>query len=243
MGLWKQLVRTDGTIALNLMDVHAAGSPNLDPYVERFTIDAVDTHGLNLAGRMPWISPTKLGHIEWTSKRAVRPRNTLEHVLLFSPSAHPSWDATRLDPRPRAARPPSKQASDVRRAGKSLRPSGLDIREDAFGTARGIADNVFVAGGASGADRYSRACRAVGVPAHPARFPREVPRRIILLTTEPGDICYDPMAGSNTTGEVARALGRRWISSEPVLDFGESSKFRFSPDRPESLAVLQGSCP
>lgn len=231
MGLWRQLVRRDGTIAINLMDVHMAGSPNLDPYVERFTLDAIDTHGLNLAGRMPWISPTKLGHIQWSAKERHAPRNTMEHILLFSPSQRPAWDASRLPPRERAARTPRQIVNAERRATRGQfehRPSGHKIRTGAFGVSPPLADNVFVAGGASGADGYSRACRASGAPAHPARFPREVPRRVILLTTDVGDICYDPMAGSNTTGEVARALGRRWISSEPILDFAESSRFRFA---------------
>jgi len=67
---------------------------------------------------------------------------------------------------------------------------------------------------------------------HPARFPEELPRRIITLTTEPGDIVYDPMAGSNTTGKVALELGRKFIASDPMLSYVDSSSLRFS-DRPD----------
>lgn len=232
VGLWKELLTPQGTLAVNLMDVHASGSPNLDPYVERFTLSCLDDHGLKLAGRMPWASPTKLGHIEWTAKRKVRPRNVLEHVLLFSPSDHPNWDATRLPRRPAPARSASKLASDARRAGKimgtSVRPSGLDINLQAFAAGERLSDNLISAGGASGADAYSRRCRAAGIAPHPARFPIEVPKRVILLTTDVGETVYDPMAGSNTTGMVASMLNRRWISSEPVLDYARSSELRFS---------------
>lgn len=62
---------------------------------------------------------------------------------------------------------------------------------------------------------------------HPARFPEALPRKVILLATEPGQIVYDPMAGSNTTGKVALDLGRRFLSSEPVLDYAQASAFRF----------------
>lgn len=232
-GLWKQLLTPQGTLAVNLMDVHAAGSPNLDPYVERFTLDCIDRHGLKLAGRLPWASPTKLGHIEWTAKRKVRPRNVMEHVLLFSTSDHPTWDATRLPRRPAPARSASKLASDARRAGKIVRPSGLDLDMQAFGGGERIADNLITAGGASGVDAYSRRCRALGLQPHPARFPVEVPRRVILLTTDVGQTVYDPMAGSNTTGMVASQLGRRWISSEPVFDYARSSQLRFSNHMPQ----------
>jgi len=227
MGIWRQLIRPDGTIAINLMDVHQAGSPNLDAYVERFTLNAIDQHDLHLAGRMPWVSPTKLGHIEWTSKRKLRPRNVLEHIILLSPSQNPTWDATRLPPRPLRERSESQTRSDLLRQGKTTRPSGLDINHSAFAGQVGISDNLFIAGGASGSDTYSRSCRANNETPHPARFPREVPKRVILLTTDVGDTVYDPMAGSNTTGEVAHALGRRWISSDPVLDFVQSSRHRF----------------
>ncbi|WP_431197458.1 DNA methyltransferase [Streptococcus pneumoniae] len=40
-------------------------------------------------------------------------------------------------------------------------------------------------------------------------------------------MCYDPMAGSNTTGKVASELGRRFISSDVMLSYVNSSKFRF----------------
>jgi len=226
-GLWKELLTPDGTLAINLMDVHAPGSPNYDPYVERFTLDAIDRHGLKLAGRMPWYSPTKLGHIEWTAKRKQRPRQALEHILLFSPSDNPAWDATRLEARPRPFRSDARKASDARRAGANTRPSGLSIREGAFGHADRMADNLIIAGGAPGSDAYSKACRAQGLPIHPARMPAEAPRQIIRLTTAPGDLCYDPCAGSGVVARAAQDLGRRWITSEPILEYAQGSLLRF----------------
>ncbi|WP_244643315.1 DNA methyltransferase, partial [Camelimonas fluminis] len=79
-------------------------------------------------------------------------------------------------------------------------------------------------GGASGSDKYSRRCREAGLPVHPARFPAEVPRRIIGLTTLKGQTVYDPMAGSNTTGQVALEMDRRFIASE--ADARVSERFR-----------------
>lgn len=45
----------------------------------------------------------------------------------------------------------------------------------------------------------------------PAVFPAELPRRCILLSTEPGDIVLDPCMGSGQTGKVAKVLGRDWV--------------------------------
>lgn len=39
-------------------------------------------------------------------------------------------------------------------------------------------------------------------------FPPELPRRCILMSTEPGDVVLDPFGGSGTTVEVAESLGR-----------------------------------
>jgi adenine-specific DNA-methyltransferase len=40
----------------------------------------------------------------------------------------------------------------------------------------------------------------------------EVVKRCILLTTDPGDLVFDPTCGSGTTAYVAEQWGRRWIT-------------------------------
>jgi hypothetical protein len=226
VGLWKTLISHDGTIAINLMDTFVQGTPCISPYVERFTLDAIDTHGLMLAGRMPWHSPTKLGSIEWSAKRKVRPKNTMEHILLFSKTPHPSWDIRRMPQQSRVGRTPSAITNDSRRT-REQRPSGYDINSKAFQGETSLPQNLIIAGGASGADHYSRRIRAAGLPAHPARFPTEIPRRIIMMTSNVGDTVYDPMAGSGVTSRVASDLGRRFLSSEAMLAYVQGSALRF----------------
>lgn len=65
------------------------------------------------------------------------------------------------------------------------------------------------------------------LPGHPAAFPTTLPEFGIRLTTEPGDLVYDPMAGSGTTAFVAEQLGRRWLSSERALDYVRGAALRF----------------
>lgn len=232
VGMWKELLREDGTLAINLMDVFTPGSPMLSPYVERFVIDAIDRHGLHLAGRMPWHSPNKLANLEWSVKRKQALRNTVEHVILLSKNGMPAWNTDRLPREPYTERSEAQLRSDAKRIAsrqKERRPGGYDINNDAFsrsGEGRNPS-NLIISGGVGGGGVYARRCREAGLISHPARFPEELPRRVILLTTEKGEVVYDPMAGSNTTGKVAMELERRFISSEPVVDYATGSAFRF----------------
>ena len=221
-GIWKQLITDNGTIAVNLMDVFVPGAPAFSPYIERYTLAAIDDHGLHLAGRMHWHSPTKLGNINWTAKALHQPKNTMETILLLSKDPKPAWDISRMD-REEYASPARK------RTGASRRPSGYDINEAAFTQSEQgpLPSNLIIAPGAGGNDAYSRRCREAGVTAHPARYPEALPRKIIQLASNVGDVVYDPMAGSNTTGKVASELGRRFISSEPLLPYVQTSAFRF----------------
>ena len=49
---------------------------------------------------------------------------------------------------------------------------------------------------------------------HPAPFPEQLAANCILLTTQPGNLVYDPFAGSGTTLAVAERLGRSSIGTE-----------------------------
>lgn len=42
----------------------------------------------------------------------------------------------------------------------------------------------------------------------------EVVKRCLLMTTDPGDIVFDPTCGSGTTASVAEKWGRRWITCD-----------------------------
>lgn len=158
--IWKGLISADGTIAINLMDVFVGGAPVLSPYIERFALAAIDDVGLHLAGRMMWHSPSKLGNIQWTSTRKLQPKNTLEHILLFSKSASIDWDIRRMERGEYARRTASQRRRDDKRT-KEIRPSGLDINPSAFGGDLGpLPGNLIISGGVSGNDTYSKIGRA-----------------------------------------------------------------------------------
>jgi len=53
-----------------------------------------------------------------------------------------------------------------------------------------------------------------GEKAHPTQKPEALLERVILASTNPGDVILDPFFGSGTTGAVAKKLGRHWIGIE-----------------------------
>lgn len=53
-----------------------------------------------------------------------------------------------------------------------------------------------------------------GDKAHPTQKPEALLHRVILATTNPGDVVLDPFFGTGTTGAVAKMLGRDYIGIE-----------------------------
>jgi site-specific DNA-methyltransferase (adenine-specific) len=49
---------------------------------------------------------------------------------------------------------------------------------------------------------------------HPTPFPVELPRRLILLYTQPGDVVLDPFMGSGSTALAATQTGRHFVGYE-----------------------------
>lgn len=49
---------------------------------------------------------------------------------------------------------------------------------------------------------------------HPAPFPEELPRRLMLLYTQPGDVVLDPFMGSGSTAVAAVMEGRHYVGYE-----------------------------
>ncbi len=50
--------------------------------------------------------------------------------------------------------------------------------------------------------------------AHPARFPIQLPTFFIKLLTQPGQLVFDPFAGTCTTAVAAENLQRHWLVTE-----------------------------
>lgn len=76
--------------------------------------------------------------------------------------------------------------------------------------------------------------RERGLPIHPARFPRELARFCIGLATDPGDVVFEPCAGSLTTLATALEMDRYAIAGELHREYvlGGRGRLLASPAQP-----------
>jgi site-specific DNA-methyltransferase (adenine-specific) len=49
---------------------------------------------------------------------------------------------------------------------------------------------------------------------HPTQKPEKLVAKIILASSNPGDVVFDPFLGSGTTSVVAKKLGRKYFGVE-----------------------------
>ncbi|MBS0482191.1 MAG: site-specific DNA-methyltransferase [Proteobacteria bacterium] len=62
-----------------------------------------------------------------------------------------------------------------------------------------------------------------GHKVHPTQKPEALLYRVMLATTNKGDVVLDPFFGTGTTGAVARRLGREWIGCEREGNYREAA--------------------
>src|SRR5262249_17071359 len=91
-----------------------------------------------------------------------------------------------------------------------------------------IPSNVITMANTQASSEYLTYCREQGLQPHPARMPLGVAEFFIKFLTKPGMLVLDPFAGSNTTGEAAEKLGRRWVGIEPQQEYIAGSRGRFN---------------
>jgi modification methylase len=80
-----------------------------------------------------------------------------------------------------------------------------------------------------------------GDKAHPTQKPESLLHRVLVGTTNPGDVILDPFFGTGTTGAVAKMLGRDWIGIEREDQYRKVATERLSRVRRLDKAALRVS--
>ena len=82
---------------------------------------------------------------------------------------------------------------------------------------------------------------AAGRKVHPTQKPEALLHRLLLASTNPGDLVLDPFFG--TAGAVARRVGRRWLGIERNPAYAAAARDRIGKVRPHAPSVLETSRP
>jgi DNA modification methylase len=85
-----------------------------------------------------------------------------------------------------------------------------------------------------------------GTKAHSTQKPEALLERVILSSSQPGDVVLDPFFGSGTTGAVAKRLGRNWIGIERHKKYIRVAKKRIDavePEAPKEALTTRRSLP
>ena len=80
-----------------------------------------------------------------------------------------------------------------------------------------------------------------GNKAHPTQKPEALLHRLILASTNVGDVVLDPFFGTGTSGAVAKRLGRRFIGIERDPAYARRAEMRIRAVEPVPDAALNGA--
>ena len=95
---------------------------------------------------------------------------------------------------------------------------------------------------------FSRVCGTFRerVGWHPCQMPLDVLDLIIRACSKPGDIVFDPFAGSGTTLVVAARLGRQWVGTELSEQYAAKALERVAvegnqppPEKPKPVPLVK----
>jgi DNA modification methylase len=231
--LVRRVLKDSGSFVIDLGGAYQRGKPVRSLYNFRVLIRLCEECGFHLAEEFFWHNPAKLpSPIEWVNKRKIRAKDSVDTVWWLSKSENPKADVSKV------LTPYSRRMKKLLEAPEKFykpkdRPSGHDISA-AFGKDNGgaIPANLLQYPNTESNSIYIRLCKEFRFDPHPARFPKALPSFFIGFLTDPNDLVIDIFCGSNTTGEAAEELGRRWIGIECSPEYAMSSAFRFMAEWP-----------
>ena len=214
-GTAKQMFRVlcdGGVICWNVGDSVVNGSETLTAF--RQALCFVDTLGLRMHDTMIW-KKSNFAHPE-----KVRYHQLFEYVFVLSKGA------------PRVFNPIKDKVNATAGAIGNL---GVNTFTEADGTKSvrskkvtaelGMRGNVWE-GNTRGQEDM---CQELE---HPAMMPRWLARDLIKSWSNPGDMVCDPFAGSGTTGQEAKKLGRQYILIDKEPEYVEMIESSLAPSGP-----------
>ncbi len=237
--LFRDLLKPDGSIVMEVGNSWEKGRPVMSTWALRALLAFLEEGNFSLCQQFIWHNPARLpSPAQWVNVERIRVKDSFTHLWWMSPTDRPKADNRNVL---------TEYSSSMKRLLKSKkynagkRPSEHDIGQTSFlkDNSGSIPSNIFVTTNddeisnvitlpnTRARTNYLEYCKENGIKPHPARMPIGLPKFFIQFVTEPGDLVFDPFAGSNTTGAAAEELQRKWIATEPEEKYIAGSKGYF----------------
>jgi site-specific DNA-methyltransferase (cytosine-N4-specific) len=241
-----KLLSKSGSIVIEVGNSWVSGQPVMSTLSLEALLAFKKEAKLHLCQHLICHNPARLpGPAQWVNVERIRLKDSFTHVWWMSKQERPKADNRKVL---LGYSEHMKQLLKSQTYNSGKRPSGHVISKKGFLKNRGgaIAASVLSAGDANGVGmpeallkfsgtsvdvQYREYCEKHELEAHPARMQPSLAAFFIQFLTDKNDLVFDPFAGSNTTGAVAEALGRRWVGVEANLEYAKGSKGRFKKGR------------
>ncbi len=216
-GEFRRVLKNSGSLVIDIGGAWVPGQPTRSLYHYELVIMLCKEMGFHLAQEFHWWNPSKLPTpAEWVTVRRIRVKDAVNTVWWLSKTPWPKASNRRV------LAPYSDSMKSLLKNGykAKLRPSGHDISEKfSINNGAAIPPNLLALPNTESNSHYLRYCNQHSLTVHPARFPVDLPEFFIRMTTNPGDLVFDPFAGSCVTAEAAERLKRKWICCELVEEY------------------------
>lgn len=237
-----RVLKPHGSLVIDIGGAWNRGEPTRNLYHFELLIMLCKDLGFHLAQEVFWWNPSKLPTpAEWVTVRRVRVKDAVNCVWWLSKTPWPKASNRRV------LIPYSDSMRSLLNNGYKAkkRPSGHDISTKFnINNNASIPPNLLAIPNTESNSYYLRYCKEKGLPQHPARFPSDIPEFFIRMLTDPGELVFDPFAGSCVTGEVAERMKRKWICCDNVEEYLAGGLARFNnrqaslfPEMPERRRV------
>lgn len=236
---FRRILKDSGSLVIDIGGAWIPGLPTRSLYHYELLIMLCKEFGFHLAQEFHWWNPSKLPTpAEWVNVRRIRVKDAINNIWWLSPTPWPKASNRRV------LAPYSDSMKTLLKIGykAKLRPSGHDISEKfSINNGASIPPNLIALPNTESNSHYLRYCKEHNLTQHPARFPSDLPEFFIRMTTDPGDIVFDPFAGSCVTGEVAERLKRKWICCELLEEYLKGAVGRFEKVKEELFPEIKAT--
>ncbi len=221
------LLTDDGSLVVEIGNSWEPGTPEMSTLPIESLLAIKKAGNLHLCQQFVWYNTAKLpSPAQWVTVDRVRVKDSFTNIWWLSKTVNPKANNKNVLSEYSAS---MKKLLKTGKYNSGARPSEHVINEVSFTKDNNgsIPSNVLISANTASRTNYHEYCKLKQLEPHPARMPAFLANFFIKMLTDEEDLVLDPFAGSNTTGEIAENLQRRWVGIEVDENYLKTSIGRF----------------